>query len=421
MDKKLQDTRVGVSTGLGRLHFVETVQALREIGVNTQLITGWVPATDNSLLLKIASKLTGRDLSAGMRKRRVGLESGRFSTCAASEWIDHGIGLLASKLHLRSDWLSVLGTRLFGWQSRSCLRGNSIFHVRSGFGQGGAIARARKLGQKILVDHSIAHPAFMETAMADEFVRNGVPFRMGPDDSLWKLVLKDCAEADILLVNSDFVKKTFVDNGYDPNKIRVAYLGVRSDFFGLRSPDALRESKPLKLLFTGYFGFRKGAEYILEALRTLQEEMKVPFTLDVVGAFAGTENIIRRFADFHLPVRFHGPIPQDDLKAFLSESDVYVFPSLAEGCAKSGMEAMAAGLCVVATEESGLPIADGENGYIVPSKDARALAERLAWLYAHRSEIDRTGGNAARIVAEEYTWRRYAENVKAVYEELLGK
>ncbi len=106
---------------------------------------------------------------------------------------------------------------------------------------------------------------------------------------------------------------------------------------------------------------------------------------------------------------------------YLAKSDVYVFPSLAEGCAKSGMEAMAAGLCVVATEESGLPIVDGENGYIVPGKNAIAVAERLAWLYAHRSEIDRTGENAEKLVAEKYQWQCYAENVKTVYDELLLK
>ena len=96
-----------------------------------------------------------------------------------------------------------------------------------------------------------------------------------------------------------------------------------------------------------------------------------------------------------------------------------VFPSLAEGCASSGMEAMAAGLCVVATYESGLPITDGESGYLVPAKNAQALAERIDWLTQHPSELDRTGRTAARLIREKFTWQQYAANVKNVYEELV--
>ena len=113
-------------------------------------------------------------------------------------------------------------------------------------------------------------------------------------------------------------------------------------------------------------------------------------------------------------------MPQDDLKAFLAESDIYLFPSLADGCAQSGMEALTAGLPVVATYQSGLPITDGETGCVVPMKDAAAIADKIEWLIAHPEERERLGRNAAKMMRENYTWEKYAENVKRIYAELIG-
>ena len=118
-------------------------------------------------------------------------------------------------------------------------------------------------------------------------------------------------------------------------------------------------------------------------------------------------------------VAFCGPVSQDDLKAFLSESDIYLFPSLADGCAQSGMEALTVGLPVVATYQSGLPITDGETGCVVPMKDAAAIANKIEWLIAHPEERKRLGVNAAKMMREKYTWEKYAENVKKVYEEII--
>ena len=93
----------------------------------------------------------------------------------------------------------------------------------------------------------------------------------------------DCEEGNRLLVNSDFVKNTFIEYGFDANKIDVVYLGVRSDFFGLEKSYEL--TGPLKILFTGGFGFRKGAEYSLRAMQKL-DELKVDYEYIVVGSNA---------------------------------------------------------------------------------------------------------------------------------------
>ena len=188
------------------------------------------------------------------------------------------------------------------------------------------------------------------------------------------------------------------------------------DFFGVR--EATYGTVPVanRLLFTGTFGFRKGAEYLLRAIQRLRSKRN-DFTLEVAGTVEITEEWRKICAE--TGVKLLGVLPQDDLKKVFERTDIYVFPSLAEGCARSGMEAMGAGLCVLATKESGLPIVDGETGVLVPTRNVEAIAEKLEWLFAHPEEVRRMGRNAAKLIRTEYTWEKYAENMKRVYEEVV--
>lgn len=409
---------VVLSIGHGRLHLVTSAQWLVKARVRVSLICGWVPKNAKGLLVRLCSRIVGRDLSYGMAKRQIGSDSIVVYSCAGVEFFNAALGLIERRFPKLSRPLAGIGWRFFGFVSRRYIRNAEIFHCRSGAGRGGAIAAAKRRGMKVVVDHSIAHPAFLEKQLRSEYEKNGVAFDLGLDSPFWRQVVRDCEEADVVQVNSFFVRDTFVNEGFAPEKIRVVYLGEREDFFGLRQPKT-DKSAPLKLLFTGGFGFRKGGEYILEACKMLKER-GVVYALDVVGDASGAAGMIARYAQYDLPITFHGPKPQDELKSFLANGDIYVFPSLAEGCAQSGMEAMSAGMCVVGTYESGFPITDGEDGYIVPSKDANAIAERIEWLSRNRAEIDRVGRNAAALICANYTWEKYAENVKKEYEELLG-
>lgn len=424
--------KIALAIGYGRLHLVTSAEWLSKAGVNVRLVCGWVPRNPRGWLVRLCSGVVGRDLSKGMSKRAISVPGVEMCSMPTADFVDQGLRL-ADRLLCRGRLhgvVSSIGWRFFGWMSRRYLRGAQIFHCRSGAGQGGAIAKAKKLGLRVVVDHSIAHPAFMDKNLRNEYEKNGVKFDLGMDSPFWRQVVKDCEDADVVQVNSFFVRDTFIEQGFPSKKLRVVYLGEREDFFGIRIPK--KEVGRLKLLFTGGFGFRKGAEYILEALKILKER-GVEFEMDVVGDYSGAKDLISRYAtelnvaygeggalgQRTLPdVIFHGPKPQDELKSFLSNGDVYVFPSLAEGCAQSGMEAMAAGMCVIGTHESGFPIVDGKYGYIVPSKDAKAIADKIEWLALHRGEIDRVGQNAAKLISENYTWERYAENVKRIYEEL---
>jgi len=296
--------------------------------------------------------------------------------------------------------------RLAAWGSRIYLKDADVLLVRSGAGQSGAIRRARKNGMAIVTDHSIAHPAFMHEALREEFARFGLPAGYDSRADLWKLVLRDCADADLLLVNSDFVKKTFVEQGYPAAKIRVAYLGVREEFFNIKRD--YRIDGPVRILFTGNFDIRKGVRLLLEAIRQCRRH-----GLDVRLALMGNLGNGRSCLEPGDDVFFsHTPFaPLTEVAAAFAATDLFVFPTFAEGSSRSGMEAAAAGLPIITTENCGLPLHHGKSVFYVPANECDALSEAIARLSSDECLRQTLGRNAMKTITENYTWMRYGRKV----------
>lgn len=393
----------------GPLHLMKSAEAL-SIYVDIKIIQGWIPSWWNKWMFIFLDRIVGYKLSKTIKKR----------TPEGLNAVNIGIGLpefylWLSKLHINIKDLNLKSAILFGKLSKKYIRDAAVFHVRSGSGLGGAIEKAKEQGMKVVVDHSIAHPLFMDIQLKNEFEKNNLPFNMGMNNRFWKSVIDDCSKADILLVNSDFVKETFINAGYSSDKIRVVYLGVRDDFSSLKKDYVIKG--PIKLLFTGSFGLRKGGEYILKAMSIL-DDIELDYTLTVIGGISGSEDLIKAYQS--KKIIFKGVVPQDELKKYLAESDIYVFPSLCEGCAQSGMEAMKAGLPVIATNESGLPIINNEDGIIIESKNEKAISDAIIRLYNNESFRKKIGVNALNKM-KNFTWDSYARNVFQIYNEITNQ
>lgn len=408
--------KVIFATGQGRLHLFETASSVRQAGCDVEVITGWVPDKMDGLLVRIISRIVARNVEPGLRMRRPADRQIKVDACAFPEFLDQFRRLLCRVFGISQYCFATASVSFLGWWSKRYIKNAQIFHVRTSAGQGGAIRKAHKLGMKVVADQSALHPRVSYELLKDEYARWNKEVIINPDRGVWVNVEKDCREADVILVNADHIKDSYVQQGYSPEKIRVAYLGVREDFFGLKKEYS--SSGRLRILYTGGFTLLKGAQYFLMAMATLKR-LGVDYECTVIGSSDEVWELREKYCD--LPIRYIGPIPQDELKRHLADADIYLFPSLADGCAKSAVEAMAAGLCLIATRTSGAPMKDGETAYVVPAKDANAIVERIQYLNENRQEIERVGRAAAAYAKSNLTWKAYGEKVRHIYEELLAE
>jgi len=354
-----------------------------------------------------------------MRKRSPETLKNNISGNWIAEFLVQGLFIL-SKLRLipRSN-SAVLGWKAFGWLSRPLIKNADIFHVRSGAGAGGAIEIAKQRGMKVVVDHSIAHPDEL-TKQLNKATKRELPTTdkfatINPQDDFWKLVLGDCMKADILLVNSEYVKWSFIAAGYPTQKIRVIPLGINPEFTAKKQRYTL-QNDTIRLVFSGGFGSRKGAAIIFDALGQLRKK-GIPFEFDIIGTIAnGT--VVPDWAK-STNIRFHGHLPQSEMLPILLNSDIYIFPTYAEGAAQSVKEAMAIGLPVITTRQSGAPITDQANGWLIEDDNPEALIEAIKKLSRNVQLREKLGTGAAKIIEEGHTWDQYGLAVTKLYEGLL--
>lgn len=412
--------KILLSFGIGRLHFVQATEALIAIGLDVKVVQGWVPRKFLSTrLLDKAGLLIGKpNLSRNLEKRNMTfLQHQKNVSIALPEFIEQTQRLFkpmfrAQGIIQKASW------GLFGRLTRNHLSNIDILHVRSGAGGGGCIDKARQLGALILVDHSIAHIDFLSDTFQDLPNDSYNRVWMNRDNPFWQQVMQDCAKADMIVVNSEFVKKTFVDAGFSQKNISVVYLGVREDFLFLKTSYDMNSKA--RLLFTGTFGWRKGADFVLDALCQMNEK-GIDFVFRAVGAVEDEFLHDVRVQALGDKFEFTGHVHQDELKEHLAWADLYVFPSLAEGCASSGMEAIASGLPTIGTVESGLPITHLETGYIIPRKDENAIFEAILTLLNNKKLREKLGIAGANMLRDHFTWRNYACDMRSVYEHLNAR
>jgi glycosyltransferase involved in cell wall biosynthesis len=422
MNKK--SAKIIFSQGLTKIHFAEVVDSLNEIRSDYKIlfITGWTPKNLPVFLVNLIGNLVGRN---NLYKRLIiRLPKTSFKVIIRSNLFPEALywfyKIVFKRLYFWEDLFVTYIWKTWGYFSQRYLSNNfEIFHVRSGAGQGGAIKLAKQRGLVTIADHSIAHPKYINEVLIDEYTQYGFSSDINEKNKFWRLVINDCLESDYILVNSDFVKKTFVQNGFEANKIEVIYWGVREDFFFLKEKYELNIYHP-KLLFTGSFDIRKGCFTIVEALNLLKER-GVYVEVDIVGPMTEEGSRALTYLVDKTMIKIHGMVLQDGLKGFLRDSDIYIFPTFAEGSARSVMEALAAGMPVITTENCGVPIVHEFSGLLIPTNSPKILADTIIKLINNKELRIKYGTNAAKLISKSYTWKKYAFNIDNFYNRILSE
>lgn len=202
-----------------------------------------------------------------------------------------------------------------------------------------------------------------------------------------------------LITWCDWAKQSLItDYGVAGNKIAVIPPGIdlaRWDFG--TQPRRAEIEKPLRLLFVGGDFVRKGGNVLLDAFRT---DLRHTCVMDVVTKSDEAEVQVRDLENVTVHRGLNADSPK--LRELYADADVFVFPTLGDCLPIAVMEAMAAGLPIIATHVGALreEVEDGINGVVIPPRDADALKNAVFAL--QRNPSQRLGmGLASRRMAEE--------------------
>ena len=179
----------------------------------------------------------------------------------------------------------------------------------------------------------------------------------------------------------------------------------------------------LRLIYVGRLAREKGVYEMLQGMR-LALELGVDARLTVGGAGPEEGRLKRYAAALGLAgrVAFVGPVFGSDKVNLLAGADLMLLPSYAEGLPYSLLEAMAAGVPVIATPVGAIPdvVAEGTHGSLVRPRDGKAIAEALAVLAGDREKLAWMSRACRRRVRAAYSIDRLAAELAERYRALAG-
>jgi glycosyltransferase involved in cell wall biosynthesis len=266
---------------------------------------------------------------------------------------------------------------LFDRWAQSLLRPGQHFFTGTAFAPG-AMRRAKQDGGLAILDSWTSHPEDHWNLVAAEQQRWGSRYPPGARCYQDRAV-ESVAVADYICTASTFVRQSYLKRGFDPQRLLFCPYPVDLGSFQ-PAPETRPADRPFTILQTGGLSLRKGTPYLLEAFRLIRQE--VPNAVLRVQRHIRNDvvHVLRRNAD--LPLEWSGYLDFAGHVRRYQTSDLMLFPSVEDGFALVVAEALACGLPVITTPNTGASdlIRPGENGEIVPVCDAKALAgAALKW------------------------------------------
>ncbi len=291
--------------------------------------------------------------------------------------------------------------RLFGAIEPSILHINLPGPFNAAYSLLAPIARLAGVGHIVTTEHLPMVPSFAKSRLLKGFSTKFV----------------DAA----ITVSRDNVDHLMRQHGIPADKIRVVYNGI-PDPRGTMKVDVRGEHDiPVDSILVAVIGSlerRKGQATLFGAMRRMPREVH----LLVIGEGPEEDDYRETVTRYGLERSVHFLGHRDDVPGILEGIDLLAVPSTLEATPYVILEAMAAGLPVVASAIYGIPelVKEGETGLLVEPENEAMMAEALGRIIA-RGELAARFGRAARERYEElFTLERSARETAVVYRDLLG-
>jgi glycosyltransferase involved in cell wall biosynthesis len=261
------------------------------------------------------------------------------------------------------------------------------------------ILKGHSLDAKTIVERASSHVNTQNRILLEEYKRfgyNSVPIHP------WviKKSLAEFKETDFVTVPSQFAYDSFLEEGYPEHKLLLNPFGVDTEKF---QPNPINHDK-FTAIFIGENWIRKNVYRLEQAWsnHNLKESKLIirsnaPIFNDIEYKSIEVTSWVQNIQDFY------------------NMADVFIMPSLEEGCCLVVLEALASGVPVIISKQTGVEITDGKEGFYVDPYNIKELQDKISYFFENKDEIKRMG-KEARNYSLKQTWSSYGDRLIKNYD-----
>ena len=223
---------------------------------------------------------------------------------------------------------------------------------------------------------------------------------------------------NVITNSQDIRNKIFQKNPgiIDERKVQIIYNGVDPEHWNKHGPRVRKQKSSQKLILgnAGRLVEQKGQKYLIEIAKHLKEN-QIDFVLYIAGSGELEKSLKQDCIKNGLEKEIVFLDFVDTMEDFLSGLDMYLSTSIHEGSSHVIIEAMAAGLPVIAFDISSMPelVENNVTGYLVPFPETQPFAEKIVFLSNNRTEMDNFAANARKRVQRMFD---YSKNMRQIIE-----
>jgi colanic acid/amylovoran biosynthesis glycosyltransferase len=234
---------------------------------------------------------------------------------------------------------------------------------------------------------------------------------------------------DAVTVNSEYTRAKIIELGCPAERIHNLHVGLNLDQFPFL--DRVRQpAEPARLLTVGRLVEKKGIEYAIRAMATLQHNYPV-LRYEIIGdgpLRSSLEQLTQKLG-LEGKVVLHGARDSQFVQERMAAAHVFILPSVTaadgdqEGTPVSLMEAQASGLPVLATRHSGIPevVLDGVSGFLLPERDVEGLAQKLVYLLENPEVCRALGARGRQHVENQFDLRKLNQDLAVIYRQTMAR
>lgn len=235
------------------------------------------------------------------------------------------------------------------------------------------------------------------------------------------------ATGDFFLANCEFFERKAIQLGCPQGQIAVNRSGIDCSKFAF-SPRYPSPDGRTRIVTVGRLVGKKGIEYGIRAVAKLSKTYSLEYSIVGDGELRkDLEELIETLDVSHI-VKLLGWRNQQEIVEILNNSQISIAPSVTykgsqDAPVNTLKEAMATGMPVIGTAHGGIPelVKDGVTGFLVPERDADAIAERISYLVEHPEIWTRIGRAGRTYVEEHYDIHKLNDELVKIYRQVLDR